>query len=213
VKRKPPGVRNSPAHDDASEEPGSLTNAFSGRLIDFLLAYRLDNKQYSKGVAVLPRKPDVNLLLEMARRYSTAIVLFQHGVAERAGLGASDHKCLEILRERGPMTGSELASTTGLTTGAITGVVARLESRGFLTREPDPRDARKQTLRPSLDRIEELHADFALFRKDVAALIAGLDAHQQAGLAKFLEHGAAIAIQHATLARSPAVVTIRSHLR
>jgi DNA-binding MarR family transcriptional regulator len=155
------------------------------------------------------QKFELGLLLEMARRYSTAIVLFQHGVAERAGLGASDHKCLEILRERGPMTGSELASATGLTTGAITGVVARLESRGFLTREPDPHDARKQFLRPSLDRIEELHADFALFRKDIAALIASLDAHQRAGLAKFLEHGAAIAIQHATLARSPAVTTIR----
>jgi DNA-binding MarR family transcriptional regulator len=157
----------------------------------------------------LRRKFDVSLLLEMARRFSTAIVLFHHGVAERAGLGASDHKCLEILRERGAMTGSELASATGLTTGAITGVVARLESRGFLTREPDPHDARKQILRPSLDRIEELHADFAPFRKDIAALIESLDAHQRAGLAKFLEHGAAIAIQHATLARSPAVISIR----
>jgi DNA-binding MarR family transcriptional regulator len=157
----------------------------------------------------LRRKFDISLLLEMARRFSTAIVLFHHGVAERAGLGASDHKCLEILRERGAMTGSELASATGLTTGAITGVVARLERRGFLTREPDPHDARKQILRRS-DRIEEeLHADLAPFRKDIAALIESLDAHQRAGLAKFLEHGAAIAIQHATLARAPAVVPIR----
>jgi DNA-binding MarR family transcriptional regulator len=157
----------------------------------------------------LRQKSNISRLLEMSRRYSTAIVLFQHGIAERAGLGASDHKCLEILRERGAMTGSELACATGLTTGAITGVVARLESRGFLTRELDARDARKQILRPSLDRIEELHADFASFRKDIAALMASLDAHQQAGLAKFLEHGAALAIQHATLARSPAVVPIR----
>jgi DNA-binding MarR family transcriptional regulator len=157
----------------------------------------------------LRQKLEISRLLELARRYSTAIVLLQHGIAERVGLGASDHKCLEILRERGPMTGSDLASATGLTTGAITGVVARLESRGFLTREPDPHDARKQILRPSLDRIEELHADFAPFRKDIAALIASLDANQQAGLAKFLEHGAAIAIQHATLARSPAPVPFR----
>jgi DNA-binding MarR family transcriptional regulator len=158
----------------------------------------------------LRQKFGISLLLEMARRFSTAIVLFHHGVAERAGLGPSDHKCLEILRERGAMTGSELASATGLTTGAITGVVARLESRGFLTREPDRHDARKQILRPMLDRIErELHADLAPFRKDIAALIGSLDAHQRAGLAKFLEHGAAIAVQHATLARSPAVVPIR----
>jgi DNA-binding MarR family transcriptional regulator len=153
----------------------------------------------------LRQKLDISRLLEMARRYSTAIVLFHHGVAERVGLGASDHKCLEILRERGAMTGSKLASLTGLTSGAITGVVARLEKRGFLTREPDPEDARKQILRPLLQRIEELHADFAPFRKDIAALITSLDAHQRAGLAKFLDHAAAIAIQHATLARSPTV--------
>jgi DNA-binding MarR family transcriptional regulator len=156
------------------------------------------------------RKLDTGLLLEMARRYSTAIVLFHHGIAERAGLGASDHKCLEILRERGPMTGSELAAVTGLTTGAITGVVARLESRGFLTREPDPQDARKQILRPMLERIEEaLHADLAPFRKEIAVLIESLDAHQRAALAKFLEQGTAIALQRATLARSLAVVPIR----
>jgi DNA-binding MarR family transcriptional regulator len=156
------------------------------------------------------QKFDIGLLLEMARRYSTAIVLFHHGVAERAGLGASDHKCLEILRERGAMTGSELASTTGLTTGAITGIVARLESRGFLTREPDPLDARKQILRPSPDRIEEaLHADLAPFRKDMAALIESLDPHQRAGLAEFLDHGAAITIRHAALARLPTLIPIR----
>jgi DNA-binding MarR family transcriptional regulator len=161
-------------------------------------------------VATSQKKPDIRLLLEMARRYSTAIVLFHHGVAERAGLGPSDHKCLEILRERGDMTGSELAAATGLTTGAITGVVARLESRGFLARKPDPHDARKQILRPLLDRIEEaLHADLAPFRQDMAALIRSLDAHQRAGLADYLEQGTAIALQRATLARSPAVVPMR----
>jgi len=63
----------------------------------------------------------------LARRHSTAVVLFHHAVAERLGLGPTDHKCLDLLRERGATTGSELASITGLTTGAITGVVARLE--------------------------------------------------------------------------------------
>jgi DNA-binding MarR family transcriptional regulator len=155
------------------------------------------------------QKFNIGLLLEMARRYSTAIVLFHHGVAERVRLGASDHKCLEILRERRAMTGSELASATGLTTGAITGIVARLASRGFLTREPDPDDARKQILWPASDRIEEaLHADLAPFKKDMTALIESLDEHQRAGLAKFLDQGAAIAIRHAVLARSPAIFPI-----
>src|SRR5260221_13705710 len=87
----------------------------------------------------------------LARRHSTAAVLFNHAVAERLGLGPTDHKCLDLLRERGAMTGSELASITGLTTGAITGVVVRLELAGYLRREPDPHDGRKQTLHAVLE--------------------------------------------------------------
>src|SRR5215469_18067052 len=79
----------------------------------------------------------------LARRHSTATVLFHHAVAVRLGLGPTDHKCLDLLRERGPMTGSDLGAITGLTSGAITGVVARLDRAGYLRREPDPLDGRR----------------------------------------------------------------------
>ena len=46
------------------------------------------------------------------------------------------------------MSGSELAAITGLTSGAITGVVARLERTGRVRREADPHDGRRQVLRP-----------------------------------------------------------------
>src|SRR6266487_5258319 len=88
----------------------------------------------------------------LARRHSTAVVLFHHAVAERLGLGPSDHKCLDLLRERGPMAGSDLGAITGLTSGAITGVVARLEQAGYIRREPDPHDGRKQVLYLALKR-------------------------------------------------------------
>jgi hypothetical protein len=45
----------------------------------------------------------------LARRHSAAVVLFHHAVAERLGLGPTDHKCLDLLRESGPMAGSDLA--------------------------------------------------------------------------------------------------------
>jgi DNA-binding MarR family transcriptional regulator len=56
-------------------------------------------------------------------------------VAERLGLHTTDHKCLGIAQEAGPITAGELANRTGLTTGAITGVIDRLEKRGFVRRE------------------------------------------------------------------------------
>src|SRR5487761_577207 len=88
----------------------------------------------------------------VARRHSTAVVLFHHAVAERLGLGPTDNKCLDLLRDRGAMTGSELGAITGLTSGAITGVVARLERAGYVRRESDPHDGRKQILHISQER-------------------------------------------------------------
>src|SRR5215831_15282404 len=88
----------------------------------------------------------------LARQHSTAVVLFHHALAERLGLGPTDHKCFDLLRDRGTMTGSELSAITGLTSGAITGVVARLERAGYLRREADPHDGRKQILHVALER-------------------------------------------------------------
>src|SRR5437867_10829830 len=83
----------------------------------------------------------------LVRRHSIAAVLFHHAVAERLGLGPTDHKCLDLLRELGAVTGSELATITGLTTGAVTGVVSRLEQAGYLRRGPDPHDGRSEERR------------------------------------------------------------------
>src|SRR6266704_6667965 len=98
------------------------------------------------------RKLADEIVGRLARRHSTAVVLFHHAVAERLGLGPTDHKCLDLLRERGPMAGSDLGAITGLTSGAITGVVARLEQAGYIRREADPHDGRKQILYPALER-------------------------------------------------------------
>src|SRR5713101_5811730 len=103
-----------------------------------------------------PRKSKQDLAEEivglLARRHSTAGVLFHHAVAERLWLGPTDHKCLDLLRERGAMAGSDLGAITGLTSGAITGVVARLERAGYVRRDPDPHDGRKQVLHLALER-------------------------------------------------------------
>src|SRR5579871_3470793 len=106
-------------------------------------------------IAVRERKHELaeEIVRRLVRRHSTAAKLFHHAVTERLGLGPTDHKCLDLLRERGAMTGSDLAAITGLTTGAITGMVVRRERAGFLRREPDPHDGRNQILHPALERV------------------------------------------------------------
>lgn len=143
----------------------------------------------------------------LARRHSTATVLFHHAVAERLGLGPTDHKCLDLLGERGAMTGSELAAATGLTTGAITGVVARLERGGRIRREPHPDDGRKQVLRPAPEGLRDVHDLFAAIAADTGPLLEGFDDHQLAAIAAYLERATAFARRRAAVLRAEHAVT------
>jgi len=138
---------------------------------------------------------------QLARRHSTAVVLFHHAIAERLGLGPTDHKCLDLLRERGAMAGSDLGAITGLTSGAITGVVARLEQAGYLRREPDPDDGRKQILHIALEQVH-IHDVIAPLRKDVAALLENFDAYQLTAVAEFLAGTTDLIYRHAALLRA-----------
>jgi DNA-binding MarR family transcriptional regulator len=84
---------------------------------------------------------------EAGRRLSTATIMFHQAVADRLGLHPTDHKCIGLLAEAGSTTAGELAEATGLTTGAITGVIDRLEAAGFVRREDDPKDRRRVIIR------------------------------------------------------------------
>lgn len=77
------------------------------------------------------------------RRASGMGAIFGQAVADYAGISSSDHECLDFLNLEGRVTAGRLAEVTGLTTGAITGVVDRLEKAGFVRRERDEHDRRK----------------------------------------------------------------------
>ena len=149
------------------------------------------------------------IVTQLVRRYSTATVLFHHAVAERLGLGPTDHKCLDLLQERGPLSGSELAALTGLTTGAVTGVVARLERAGYLTREPDRHDRRKQVLRSAPEWTADLTGLFDSVREEADALLDGFDEHQLVAVAEFLRRGTDFGYRQAARLRADTAVTTR----
>lgn len=138
----------------------------------------------------------------LARRYSTATVLFHHAVAERLGLGPTDHKCLDLLLDRGAMTGSQLAAITGLTTGAVTSVVARLERAGFVQREPDPLDGRKQIVTVAPARVREAHEVFATIGPTPDTLLEGFDTVQLEAIAEFLARVADVNLHRAAASRA-----------
>lgn len=100
------------------------------------------------------------------RDQSTQTIIFHQTLAEHLGLNATDHKCLEIISRTGPITAGRLAELTGLTTGAVTGVIDRLEKVGFVQRGKDPNDRRRVIIEPLLEKAKvEFEPLFSSFRE------------------------------------------------
>ncbi|GAB4024019.1 MarR family winged helix-turn-helix transcriptional regulator [Spirosoma koreense] len=77
-------------------------------------------------------------------------------VARQAGLSGTDHKYLGFLIQKGPMAAGELAGLTGLTTGAITGLIDRFEKRKLVRRRFAEDDRRKVIIEPDIPAIMSL---------------------------------------------------------
>ncbi|MGH7607391.1 MAG: MarR family winged helix-turn-helix transcriptional regulator [Gemmatimonadales bacterium] len=97
------------------------------------------------------RKERLAELTRVVRRMGRHTVLFHQTVAARIGLSAADSRILSYLGETGPVPAGRLVELTGLTSGAITGVIDRLERGRFVRRERDPHDRRKVMVAPVAD--------------------------------------------------------------
>lgn len=93
------------------------------------------------------REQMVSSLMASIRKEIRATTLFVHTISEITGIHPTDIKCLDFLSEVKFATAGELAKITGLTTGAITSVIDRLEKIGFVKREADSSDRRKIIVR------------------------------------------------------------------
>lgn len=110
--------------------------------------------------------------LDAWRELSARTIFLHQAIADHLGLNLTDHKCLDLVLTRGPMTAGRLAEDSGLTTGAITGVVDRLEKKGFVRRVADPHDRRKtmiEVVPESLGAIEQLFAGLAAKTAEISA--------------------------------------------
>src|SRR5829696_7595989 len=121
-------------------------------------------------------------------RMSTATVLFHAAIAERLGVGATDMKCYSILRLTGPITAGDLADRTGLTTGAITGVIDRLERAKLVRRARDPHDRRRIVLElvHDAERERAIGALYEPLGRAITALVGQYDAAERATMLDFL---------------------------
>jgi DNA-binding MarR family transcriptional regulator len=81
-------------------------------------------------------------LEETLRKVGAQSVLLSDTVAKLVGLNSTDLECLDLLELAGPTTAGRLAERAGLTTGAMTAVIDRLERAGFARRHRDAEDRR-----------------------------------------------------------------------
>lgn len=78
-----------------------------------------------------------------SRAYSDASILMHEAIARKAGLSGTDHKYLGLILQKKELTAGELAKLTGLTTGAVTGLIDRLEEKDLVKRQFTREDRRK----------------------------------------------------------------------
>ncbi len=95
---------------------------------------------------------------KLSQHYAYTSIQMHETIARKAGLSGTDHKYLGFLIEKGQMTAGELATLTGLTTGAVTGLIDRLEKRGLVKRQFAQDDRRKVIIEPNTPAIMALLA-------------------------------------------------------
>jgi len=119
------------------------------------------------------REQIISSLLASIHKETRAATLFVHTISEITGIHSTDIRCLEFLSEVGFATAGDLAKITGLTTGAVTAVIDRLENAGFVKREADSNDRRKVIIRPIAGGPNNLESVRDLFANQIPKLLSG----------------------------------------
>jgi DNA-binding MarR family transcriptional regulator len=129
-----------------------------------------------------PRSPDragtLRDLTRAAQRAATDGILFHQAVADRLGLHVSDLRCLNVLMEAGSAAAGEIGAWTGLTTGAVTRMVDRLERAGYVRREPDPADRRRIIVSPVAEQMDRIAPMYTGMAQAWATAMSGYDDEQ-----------------------------------
>jgi DNA-binding MarR family transcriptional regulator len=106
----------------------------------------------------------LDAVLGATRQLTNQGIQFSQSVANRFGLAVTDATALEQLAALGSTTAGQIAELTGLTTGAATRMIDRLEQSGFVRRTTDPADRRRVIVEPIAARVGDVEAQFAAVR-------------------------------------------------
>ncbi|OXM62692.1 MarR family winged helix-turn-helix transcriptional regulator [Amycolatopsis vastitatis] len=120
---------------------------------------------------------------DAGRELSTAVVAFHEAVGASLGVTAVDQRALAVIAGAGSVSAGDLAKEIGLTPGAVTGVVDRLERAGLAQRAPDPADRRRLVITAVPGAFGKV---FAGLDAAMAKLMAGYSPAEQAVIADWV---------------------------
>src|SRR5688572_1154237 len=106
----------------------------------------------------------IKRIRKLTQHYAFSSIQMHEAIGRKAGLTGTDHKYLGFLMEKGQMTAGELSTLTGLTTGAVTGLIDRFEKKKLVRRRFAEDDRRKVIIEPNTKNImallEPLYKEF-----------------------------------------------------
>lgn len=129
-------------------------------------------------------------VLAAGRELSAATIMFHTALAARQHLSATEEKTLDLLDRFGPLTAGELARRAGLAPASVTGLVNRLEQKGFARRIPHPEDKRSVLIESLPERTASLGPLFDDFVRSMEDLFASYTDDQLETIAHFLKEAA-----------------------
>jgi len=110
---------------------------------------------------------------DLGRRMSTQTVFLHQAIAQGVGLNATDTKCVDLIltHPSGSITAGQLSGMTGLTTGAITHILDRLEKRQVVERVRDTEDRRRVFVRVNPQSLQPLMPQYEAIGKAYVELV------------------------------------------
>ena len=100
----------------------------------------------------------ITKMRKLSQAYAYTSLQMHEAIAREAGLSGTDHKYLGFLIEKGQMPAGELSNLTGLTTGAVTGLIDRFEKKKLVKRQFADGDRRKVIIVPNIEKIMAIFA-------------------------------------------------------
>jgi DNA-binding MarR family transcriptional regulator len=143
-----------------------------------------------------PRDALVREVQAALRGVHNAVDTLSQTAADQLGVNRTDFRCLQMLGQFGPMTAGQLAEASGLTTGAVTSVIDRLERDGFARRVRDETDRRRVfvELTPAAgQRMGAIYRDLVI---DSAATMADYTDDELILLRDFMRRGRQVTLNH-----------------